>query len=208
MNSKRVLYLVIGILFFLIFIVTFKVVTNSRIYIDEFAYSVLVDGIRNPFVTLVMKFFTNFSNTITIILIAIILFLVINDKKVALLIPINLGLITIINQLLKYLFKRPRPVGFRLIDIGGYSFPSGHAMISTAFYGLLIYIIYNRVKNYKLRVLLIILNLIVIFMVGVSRIYLGVHFCSDVIVGMSISVIYLILFVNFINRYCKFHKIT
>ena len=114
-------------------------------------------------------------------------------KSLATTVPSSLLLITIINQISKSIFKRPRPLGYRLIEITGYSFPSGHSVASMAFYGFLIYIIFNLVKNKILRNILITLNVLIIFLIGISRVYLGVHYLSDVITGYSISLIYIII---------------
>ena len=129
------------------------------------------------------------------------LLIFIKNKKVALTIPTNLLIITSINQILKLIFQRPRPVGYRLLEIGEYSFPSGHAMTSMALYGLLIYLAYKLVKNKNLKVLFITISIFMIIIIGVSRIYLGVHYCSDVLVGWSLSIIYLIIYINILKKY-------
>ena len=182
-------------------IITLKVLQKKNIIIDELAYNLLVAKLRNPTLTKIMKFITSLSNTPVITVIAIILFLVIKNKKVSLTIPTNLVLIATLNQILKLIFQRERPIGYRLLEIGGYSFPSGHAMASTAFYGLLIYLSYKYIKNKNLKIFLITINTIVIILVGISRIYLGVHYCSDVLVGISISIIYLIIYTKILTKY-------
>ena len=95
--------------------------------------------------------------------------------------------------------QRPRPIEFRIIDENGYSFPSGHSMVSAAFYGFLIYLIYKNIKNKYLKWgLITILSLLIIF-IGISRIYLGVHYTSDVLAGFLISISYLIIFTSLIK---------
>lgn len=193
--------IIIIILLIFITIITIKVLQNKSLIIDELAYNLLVSKLRNSSLTKIMKFITSLSNTPVITVIAIILFLVIKNKKVSLTIPTNLVLIATLNQILKLIFQRERPIGYRLLEIGGYSFPSGHAMASTAFYGLLIYLSYKYIKNKNLKIFLITINTIVIILVGISRIYLGVHYCSDVLVGISISIIYLIIYTKILTKY-------
>jgi len=97
------------------------------------------------------------------------------------------------------LFGRPRPTEYRIIDESGYSFPSGHSMVSMAFYGFLIYLVYKKVENKYVKWLLCTLLSILILLIGVSRIYLGVHYASDVIGGFCFSIVYLIVFVRVIE---------
>jgi undecaprenyl-diphosphatase len=119
-----------------------------------------------------------------------------NDKKKASLISINLILVFLINTLIKWIVHRPRPDEImRLIEESGYSFPSGHSMISMAFYGYITYLIYKHVKDKKKRTIYCLLLLFLIFMIGLSRIYLGVHYLSDVLGGFALSVSYLMIFI-------------
>lgn len=75
----------------------------------------------------------------------------------------------------------------------GFSFPSGHAMVTMAFYGYLLYVVVKLVKRKWVRNSLIVLFVSIIFLVGLSRIYLGVHYVTDVLAGYSISLVYLFL---------------
>ena len=109
----------------------------------------------------------------------------------------------LLNQALKFIIQRPRPTEFRIINESGYSFPSGHSMVSAAFYGFLIYLIYKNVKNKYLKWSLITLLSLVILTIGISRIYLGVHYTSDVIAGFLISISYLIIFIHFAKDFMK-----
>lgn len=104
------------------------------------------------------------------------------------------------NTLLKILIQRPRPTEFRLIDEKGYSFPSAHSMASMAFYGLLIYLIYKYVTNIYLKWILIVILSLLIISIGISRIYLGVHYTSDVLAGFLISLAYLIIFISVTSK--------
>lgn len=118
-------------------------------------------------------------------------------------IPINLVIVTIANQILKILIARQRPEN-ALINETGYSFPSGHSMVAFAFYGLLIYYVYEYVKNKNMKVFLTILLSTLIISVGYSRIYLGVHYPSDVIAGFLLSLAYLPLFTKIIKEDLKY----
>lgn len=92
---------------------------------------------------------------------------------------------------LKELFQRPRPADPLVDGITNYSFPSGHALMSIAFYGLLIWMAGQYIKNRSLRNGLIIFLVLLIGLIGFSRIYLRVHYPSDVIAGYCIGILWL-----------------
>lgn len=99
----------------------------------------------------------------------------------------------LLNMVLKHAFQRTRPDIQHLIEVGGYSFPSGHAMISTAFYGMLGYLIWLSMRERaKPAWPVILLTLCLVFFIGVSRVYLGVHFPSDVVAGFAAGGLWLI----------------
>ena len=163
---------------------------------DIIGYKIISTFLISDFATPIAKFITNFGGAIFLITITVILFILIKNKKIGLSIFSNLIIITVLNQLLKRILQRPRPTEFRIIEETGYSFPSGHSMVSMAFYGYLIYLIYKYVKNKYIRWISIVLLSILICAIGVSRIYLGVHYTSDVLGGFLVSISYLILFIN------------
>lgn len=151
--------------------------------------------------TPIAKFITNFGGAIFVISLTTILFFVIKDKKIGISIITNLGIVTILNQIIKFIMQRPRPTEFRIIEETGYSFPSGHSMVSLAFYGYLIFLIYKYINNKHLKRTLIIILSVLICIIGVSRIYLGVHYTSDVLGGFLISFAYLIIYIELVNKF-------
>ena len=167
---------------------------------DIIGYNFVKTYLINEQVTPIMKMVTFFGGATCLIGLTIILFIIIKNKKIGFLIGINLITITILNQLFKFILQRPRPTEYRIINESGYSFPSGHSMISMAFYGFLIYLIYKYVKNKKLKYISIALISILIIFIGISRIYLGVHYTSDVLAGFLFSISYLIIFILIANN--------
>ena len=168
---------------------------------DIIGYKIISTFLISNFATPIAKFITNFGGAMFLILLTILLFIFIKNKKIGLSISINLFVITILNQILKYILQRPRPTEFRIIEETGYSFPSGHSMVSMAFYGYIIYLIYRYVKNKYVKWSLIVFLSILICFIGVSRIYLGVHYTSDVLGGFLISLSYLVLFISTVNKF-------
>ena len=107
---------------------------------------------------------------------------------------------------LKHIFKRPRPDIPLLFEADGLSFPSGHALMSVTFFGLMIYIVYKTFRNAGWKWLLISLLVILILIIGFSRIYLRVHYASDVIAGYCIGFLWLVFTVWLLNRMEKFSR--
>lgn len=168
---------------------------------DIIGYKIISTFLISDFATPIAKFITNFGGAIFIILLTVILIAVIKNKKIGLSILANLAIITILNQLLKRILQRPRPTEYRIIEESGYSFPSGHSMISMAFYGYLIYLIYKYVENKNVKWILISLLSVLICFIGISRIYLGVHYTSDVLGGFLISISYLVIYISAVNKF-------
>lgn len=168
---------------------------------DIVGYDIISKLFKFNVSTPIAKFITNFGGAIFIISLTTILFFVIKDKKIRISIIANLGIVTILNQIIKFIMQRPRPTEFRIIEETGYSFPSGHSMVSLAFYGYLVYLIYKYINNKHLKRTLIIILSILICVIGVSRIYLGVHYTSDVLGGFLISLAYLIIYIELVNKF-------
>ena len=102
----------------------------------------------------------------------------------AALLPVVLGGAELLNLILKLSFHRTRPeVGFVRLDT--YSFPSGHAMMSTAAYGALAYLAWSHLRTRRRRVLLIAGTVVLVALICFSRLYLGVHYLSDVLAGVA-----------------------
>ena len=168
---------------------------------DVVGYQIISKYFISDFATPIAKVITNFGGAMCLIPLAMILFICIKNKKIGVSIITNLGIVAGLNFLLKNILQRPRPTEFRIIDQTGYSFPSGHSMVSMAFYGYLIYLIYRYVKNQYVKWTLIPLLSILIVTIGVSRIYLGVHYTSDVIAGFLVSISYLVIYTSILDKF-------
>lgn len=163
---------------------------------DIIGYDFVSKYLISDFLTPVMKVITWFGSVFALIILTILSFIGIKNKKIGALVLSNLCIVTVLNQILKFILHRPRPSEFQIITETGYSFPSGHSMVSMAFYGLFIYLIYKNVTNKYLKWILIIALSLLIILIGISRIYLGVHYTSDVLGGFLLSIAYLIIFVR------------
>lgn len=182
---------IVCIISFILFLVTVILITNDNRYFDN--YIINLFKYKSDILTNIMKIITFLGSALSIILLTVLLIIVVKGKRNKILILINVIVTTLLNQLLKNVFQRGRPID-SIIEESGYSFPSGHSMVSMAFYGFLIYLVYK--SNIKYKGLIIGLLSVLIVLIGISRIYLGVHYPTDVIGGFTLSLSYLLLFID------------
>lgn len=113
----------------------------------------------------------------------------------------------LINVGIKHLISRPRPIEeLRLVIAHSYSFPSGHSMSAIAFYGFIIYLTYKYVPNVFLKGFIILIQVLLILAIGLSRVYLGVHYPTDVLAGYIAGLFWLIICIvvfKIVNFYRK-----
>lgn len=177
-----------------------SVFLEYELKLDSFVYDNVILNTRSDLLTSILKILTFLADPIFLIVFSVILFIILKEKKERFYFTFNICFITLLNQILKHLILRPRPNVEQLVTQGGYSFPSGHSMVSVAFYGYLIYLLWktklNRTYKYIGTILLIFLIIAICF----SRIYLGVHYVSDVIAGMCLSLIHLIIYVGILEK--------
>lgn len=174
------------------------VLTKNDIYLDSIVYNFISKYISND-LTSVLKNLTQLSGTIIVILITLLVLIFHKNKKYGIFMAIDLILITLFQYILKFTFLRVRPVDINLIEETGYSFPSGHSLTVFAFYGFIIYLIQTSNLNKRSKNIYTILFSIIILVVGLSRVYLGVHFFTDVLGAFSFSLTFLIVYTHLIK---------
>lgn len=190
-NKKLVLpSIVLGIFIIWSILVFTKIIDPLDQLIESF-----VIGIRNDNLTKIMINITNLGGAYSLIVISILLLFFIKNKKIPLSIIINLVTVFFTSQLFKFIFHRSRPNNIFLVDATGYSYPSGHTMVSFAFYIYLIYLLCKKVNNKLVKILLIIFTTSLLLLIAFSRIYLGVHYLSDIIGGLLLGTAYIVLFI-------------
>lgn len=128
------------------------------------------------------------------------LFIIVPHKREALLFAAVMLGTPVWNVLLKLSFQRERPDFNRLIEITGYSFPSGHSMAAFSLCGIAAYLLWRRIASAPGRMLLLTGSGMVIAGIGLSRIYLGVHYPSDVIGGFLASGAWLLFVTGFYEQ--------
>lgn len=149
--------------------------------------------------TVFFKIITNFGDWYIPLLIILCIFFTFKNKKYFYLVSSCYGLSGLIVLITKLIVRRPRPLEALISIPSSFSFPSGHTLTSIIFYISLWLIITNKSKK-SLKVITLILLIIFISMIGISRIYLGVHYFSDVIGGIILSFPLLFIVINIIKK--------
>lgn len=197
--NKNIKWIIAGTLLCCFTIIAIFMITEKIQVFDNYVYN-QISKIINPTMTTIVKGITNLGSPIFVVVFALVFSLIIGikkkDKKTALLFCLNLVIVALVNLGLKNIFMRARPEIINIITESGYSFPSGHSAISMGMYGYIIYLINIKCKNRKIKVVSTILLSIIILLIGLSRVYLGVHYISDVIAAFAIYLSYLIIFTH------------
>ena len=174
-------------------------VDGGALAIDEAAYRVVSLGLRSDAMTLFMRGISLLGTGAAITVMIVIVLIIVRAKRTALYCAASAIGVHYLNALLKDLACRPRPdEALRLIAVTGWSFPSGHAMNAVALLGLLAWFVWRGDLPCRTRTVLCTVFGAAAALVGVSRIYLGVHYLTDVLAGACASIAWLVLFTRVI----------
>lgn len=184
--SEIVLGIVFSVGSFLVFAKVAKDVLNNNYFNFDIAASAFIYQFRNPLLTQVMEFFSFLGKDAWIFVSApIILLLALRrHKKEAFLFSVALLMGYIINWSIKWFIARPRPILSPLVLESFYSFPSGHSMDSFVFYSFIAFFIFRFTRNKKISITVSMVSLLIVVLISLSRVYLGVHYLTDVIAGI------------------------
>lgn len=190
--KQNLIFLLYVFLIFCFFIISFILIANEMSKNKLAAFDNQVIGVVqsriSPVLTDVMLTFTFLGSVkwLTFAVLAGTLFLFIKRKwSLGIFFVLSSGVGSLFNVLLKNIFKRQRPDLHRLITENSYSFPSGHSMGSFIFYGAIAYIILHYAHKKGAKTFGVVLMVLFILFIGISRIYLGVHYPSDVVGGYA-----------------------
>lgn len=189
-NKKTIITMLISLALFLFLINNYSLLFIRNI--DEKMINWLLKN-TNYFMIYAFEIITILANWQVILLFSILLLIFGRDKVIVSLTSIITGFTFIINETLKQSFLRPRPTVMHLTHASGYSMPSGHASAAMVFYGLIIIVFASQIKDKNYRNLTYVLLSLLIFLIGFSRIYLRVHYVSDVVAGFSLGLFILMI---------------
>lgn len=191
-KAKYIKWIVMGCALICFGIIASQIVQNPVISFDE-TIRFWVYEQRNPWLSAIFIPITYMGNWQTItVLAAILLALPKTRKDIGLPFAMVSLSSTVIYKAVKGIFERPRPeLDVRLIPQGGFSFPSGHSMNCIVCFGILIYLIRRYCPNRKIANILTAGLTLLIIGIGTSRVYVGVHFPTDVLGGWSLGLAFL-----------------
>ena len=194
MLKRKSLYTLVASFCLFLFLFLAEVIFTEQMTNIDKQIATFFLSFTNEKLTILMIGISWFSNPFCLLLLSFSALFFLKDKEQKTGIFLNLAGVITLNQIIKQIIKRLRPTKDTLIIATGYSFPSGHAMVSLAFYGYLFFLLYKNTK--KNKNLYFIFYILFVFLIGISRIYLGVHYFSDVLAGFFLSTFYLIFFIQ------------
>ena len=196
-NKKNGLYLTIGATLSAAFLFIFfnfieDIFDKSSLLIFDKNVIYVIESIRTPLLNKIMAFITYTGNSNAVVfffLIVMILLIILKKFRYLFSLLISMSGSTVFVLLIKNIIGRPRPpIENALIVLKDFSFPSGHSFMAVAFYGLVIYFIFDMLKSNNTKYLILVLGIIFVLSLGFSRLYLGVHWPSDVFAGFAAAI--------------------
>ena len=200
--KPRVLLPVLACAVVVLFFAVQVVLQGPMVHIDH-ALTTWLAGQRQPWLTHLTLFAAAAHETEKVLgataLLAFWLFRKGTLRDLRLLAVVPFGMV--LNVTLKHLFQRPRPVlDEPLVELATFSFPSGHAVASTVFYGALCAVVFAHTRSRVLRALAGVGGLLMVLLVTFSRVYLGAHYLSDVVAGVALGTLCVLLFLRYARR--------
>lgn len=192
-NRKTIVFAVALVLFLA---VLYNMLAGDILRLDYYAYRIFVVRMRRDWLTPIMQSISELALPVVLLVMLLAIQVFAPGRRPGICATINLVGVVVLNQAFKFLVQRPRPEGFRLIAETGYSFPSGHSMVAMAFYGLLAWMAWHYERDKPVRFVAVAGFACIVGMVGISRIYLGVHYASDVIAGFCLALAWLSFYVT------------
>lgn len=179
-----------------LFIIADMIFEDKNLLFDDRVFEMLNPYVSN-FNTAVMKIITflgsqNFLLPANLFLIGYFLFFRENKKTAIKIAAISITSVVVMFSI-KFFLQRERPLIPLISKVHGYSFPSGHTFTSVTFYGIIAYIVYKNVQQPFLKWSFIVLIILFIFLIGLSRVYLRLHYASDVLASFCLGLIWLLL---------------
>lgn len=200
--------LLISLFVFYFFWEMSETVLKKEVFLFDNSISLFFYDLRNPLLTSIMEFisFIGMDGILILSSLIFVFFCWKNQKRAAILFTVIVGGGGILNMILKFITARTRPSFEPLAIEHFYSFPSGHSMNSFIFFMTIAYFYYHFTRKKKSSLFALFIATLIIFSIGISRIYLGVHYPSDVLAGYIAGLLWLV-FVLVIDKTIVFFRL-
>ena len=197
--KENYIYLIIILLLVTVLSIIMRSSLHDKIIIfDKKVFSLITNNLSNTIVS-ILKVLTHFGGFIIPCIILIIVLIFNNNRFVFLFQAGSYAIAGIITYVSKLIVARPRPE-MALIKIpSSYSFPSGRTLTSIVFYITLCYLLSSKIKGI-FRPIVLFITLLLVTLIALSRVYLGVHYFSDVIGGLILGIMCELLIINVVSR--------
>lgn len=195
-NRRVVLTSLFALGFLAVFV---NLLSDDIAHLDSTAYVFFVLHLRRAWLTPIMQSISSLAMPAVLAAMLVVIEAFAPGRWPGVCAALNLVLAVGLNFLLKAIVQRPRPdLSVRLVSESGYSFPSGHSMVAMAFYGLLLWMVWRYERDRLVKWACSAGFALVIVLIGVSRVYLGVHYASDVLAGFCVSAVWLSVYTTVI----------
>ena len=198
--KKYLNFVLAGVLVLALIAIMVLIKNGNIVGYDNGVYN-LVTSTTNGFLDNMYKVFTFLGSTLFIIGACMFILIFLKNKKMAITIVGSVAISTIVNNVIKIIFRRERPLVRRLVEEKSFSFPSGHTMAAVTLYGILIFFIMKSKLNKNLKIAISVVLGLLPICVAISRIYLGAHFASDVTGAAITSTALLLVETYYINKH-------
>ncbi|HKY29098.1 MAG TPA: phosphatase PAP2 family protein [Pyrinomonadaceae bacterium] len=184
-----------GCLFLFLYLAVEMKAGNTRQF-DESALA-LLNQFASPRLTFFMRIMTYLGSNGFLIFLGtyvVIAFALVRWKRAMVTFLVTMAGAAVLNSTLKMIFGRARPEPFfGILPPASYSFPSGHALFSFCFYGVVAAVITARIRGTGKRIAIWIGAFVLVILIGLSRVYLGVHYPSDVVAGYAVGFVWVMV---------------
>lgn len=201
--KKKNKIIILSLMIIIFFTLGFMVKGSSDGILFDVKVLEFIHNVRNPQILSIMKFISfigseKFLLPVTAMVIAYTL--IKKNYYVSKLLLISTLGSYLLNYLLKQVFHRVRPLVFFLVNQGGYSYPSGHSMVTMTLYSTIAFLLGKKVEDSRNKKLIHIIAFVMICLMGISRLYLGVHWPTDVIGGFLAGYIFYYLSIRLVKE--------
>ena len=200
-NEKRLLYLIL-IVSLLTFLLILQNINGLFFSSLDSNVNLSMQKMQTPFLIEISKIINyTFEPGVFVVYFLIVIGILFYKKRI--MEATGLAIFTLISagllDLIKILVQRPRPFDSLIIETDP-SFPSGHALMAVVFFGTLIYLFEHHVKSVRTKIWLTVLSVLIVIIIGASRIYLNIHWFSDVLASYALGTFLLISFVLIVHK--------